>query len=303
MKNIVLFSDGTANEPGKNITNVLRIYALAEKNYEQICLYDPGIGTWGRKLIGQATGAGITQNIQDLYLYLMNNYEAGDRVFLFGFSRGAFTVRALAGMLYKVGLLRKDQDSLLGYASKAYNKRNNNGEAAEFKRLFSRHCPIYCICVFDTVASLNPLNPKFFDGKINPEVKYAFHAVAIDEKRAMFKPVLWDENKLVAGQTMKQVWFAGVHADIGGWYDERGHSNITLNWAIAETMGVGFKCNHQHFKEDISQEIHDSHTGLWNFAGTHVRKIKKDSSLHSSVYKKGRIHNYKPINLKKGWLG
>ena len=128
MKNIVICCDGTGNEYGRNNTNVVETYTLVEKDTEQIAYYDPGVGTGGweyheetgdlRAMSDQVTGRGLQRNVEDAYRCLMHCYESGDRVYLFGFSRGAFTVRSLAGMLYKCGLLRAGHVNLVEYASR-----------------------------------------------------------------------------------------------------------------------------------------------------------------------------------------
>src|SRR5262249_30195537 len=140
MKNIVVCCDGTGNEYGKNNTNVVDLYSVARQTDTQVTFYDPGVGTGGWeyeeetcKLRGkgdEGSGEGFQRNVEDAYRYLMGCYEDGDRIFLFGFSRGAFTVRALGGMLYKCGLLRPHNDTLVEYASKLYNTPDNQAVAA-----------------------------------------------------------------------------------------------------------------------------------------------------------------------------
>jgi len=164
MKNIVICSDGTGNEYGRNNTNVVHTYTLAVKDNKQIAFYDPGVGTGGweyeeetRSLKAkhdQITGTGLQKNVEDAYRILMACYEAGDKLYLFGFSRGAFTVRSLAGMLYKCGLLRRANGNLVEFASKIYNTRGNDRIAAGFKANFCRPCPVYFIGVWDCVESL-----------------------------------------------------------------------------------------------------------------------------------------------------
>ena len=166
MRNIVVCCDGTGNEYGRNNTNVVETYALARKKATQIAYYDPGVGTGGwaydeesgvlRALTDQGTGAGLQKNVNDAYRYLMDVYQGpeADRIFLFGFSRGAFTVRSLAGMLHKVGLLGRNADNHLEYAAKIYNRQGNARVADGFKRTFSRQAPVHFIGVWDTVESL-----------------------------------------------------------------------------------------------------------------------------------------------------
>ena len=145
-KNIVVCCDGTGNEYGSNNTNVVKLYEAIVRDADQVAFYDPGVGTLsflGRQLgrrvgrtLGKAFGAGLQQNIEDAYRFLMDRYEPGDKLFLFGFSRGAFTVRALAGMLNRCGLLQKGSLNLVPYASRIYNDRARHETAPGFKRTY-----------------------------------------------------------------------------------------------------------------------------------------------------------------------
>ena len=158
-KNIVICCDGTGNEYGRNNTNVVETYVLAVKDASQAVYYDPGVGTGGweyneesfalRATGDQATGYGLQKNVEDAYRYLMASYKEGDRVYLFGFSRGAFTARSLAGMLYKCGLLGTEAINLLEYASKLYNTEGNDDIAQRFRETFSRTCAVHFIGVWD----------------------------------------------------------------------------------------------------------------------------------------------------------
>jgi len=319
MKNIVICCDGTGNEYGDNNTNVIETYKISKKTDQQIVFYDPGVGagSWeymeGKKpgedsmksMSDKATGVGLQENINDAYRFLMKIYTSGDRLFLFGFSRGAFTVRSLAGMLYKIGLLPMDNENLLPYAAKLYNIDDNPGMAQGFRETFCRHCPVHFIGVWDTVSSLvMNAGKKWHDGRLNPDVSYGYHALAIDEQRKDFIPALWFENSadLAVGQVVEQVWFAGVHSNVGGWYDERGLSNISLHWMLnhAKTRGFIFddgelnkRCKNPHDK------LHKSRTGLWRVRGKYLRNIMKGSKVHKSVF--DRLENpknkYKPKNL------
>ena len=202
MKNIVICCDGTGNEYGRNNTNVVETYSLVEKDRAQIAYYDPGVGTGGweyheekgglRARADQMTGQGLQRNVEDAYRRLMQCHEGGDRVYLFGFSRGAFTVRSLAGMLHKRGLLRPGHENLVEHASRIYNTEGNDDIAAGFRRTFGRDCPVEFIGVWDTVESL-ALNAgrKWHDHTLNPEVRFGNHALAIDERRRDFLPCPW----------------------------------------------------------------------------------------------------------------
>jgi uncharacterized protein (DUF2235 family) len=233
----------------------------------------------------------------------MEFYEAGDNIYLFGFSRGAFTVRSLAGMIYKCGLLEKGSDNLVEYASKIYNTKKNDEVAAGFKAIFSRACPVHFIGVWDTVKSLSMnADKKFHDSKLNPDVTLGYQALAIDEKREKFPYDAWDTNSAAAGQTIEQVWFAGVHSDVGGWYDERGLSNLALQWMLEKAGGCGMEIDATvagKFPGNPHDEIHESYTGLWIIFGSDPREIRENASIHQSV--KDRMENaandYNPGNL------
>ncbi len=320
-RNIVICCDGTGNEYGENNTNVVLLHSLLEKDSRQLAFYDPGVGTGGweyehgkiTKKCDLATGGGLQKNVEDAYRYLMHPYREGDKVYLFGFSRGAFTARSLAGMLHKVGLLTPGRENMVKYASKMYNTKNNKELSADFKKDFSRSCPVYFIGVWDTVRSLY-LNAgkRFHDDTLNPDVKYGCHALAIDEKRKDFPPSLWDESSRTPEQTIEQVWFPGVHSDVGGWYDARGLSNGALHWMAkkAKRRGLRLSLDLKELKRDYSpdahDELHDSYEGIYRLRGTSVRKIPEGAKLHRSVEERmSREENdYRPKNLpeNRSWV-
>lgn len=315
MKNIIICCDGTGNEYGDHNTNVVEIYSVAVKSDKQVTFYGPGVGTGGweyeeeagslKAKLDQATGGGLQKNVEDAYRFLMRCYEQDDKVFVFGFSRGAFTARALAGMLYKVGLLRTENENLLEYASKICNDKDNKYSeviVSGFRSTFSRHCPAYFIGVWDTVESLVLNGKRFFNSQLNPETKFGYHAVAIDEKRSDFPPCLWDESQKVQGQTIEQVWFPGVHSDVGGWYDERGLSNAALLWLINKARACGMEVDMNRvaaYKSNPDDKIHESYDGFWMFRGSKVRTIPSGSLIHrSAVERMERVSNgYNPENL------
>ena len=319
MKNIVICSDGTGNEFGENNTNVVEAYSICKKTSAQVVFYDPGVGTgsWEytegqgpgeeslRSLSDQITGNGLQNNVNDAYKFLMETYEDGDRIYLFGFSRGAFTVRSLAGMLYKVGLLPAENDNLIPYAAKLYNIEGNIEIAHGFRETFSRRCPVHFVGVWDTVASLvMNAGKRWHSHALNPEVKFAYHALSIDEKRRDFPPCLWLEgpNDVAPGQIIEQVWFAGVHSDVGGWYEERGLANISLHWMLTKASSRGLKIDRSELgarQPDPHDTIHNSFKGIWRIRGRHARKIPSGSRVHASVFerKRRRSNNYKPKNL------
>lgn len=304
-KNIVLCCDGTGNEYGSHNTNVVDMFTPIVRDADQIAYYDPGIGTFsifGRVLgkrigviLGQGFGWGLRENIEDAYEYLMDRYQPGDKVFLFAFSRGAFTARCLAGMLHKVGLLQKGSVNLIPYASSVYNTRGNERVAAGFKETYCQECKPYFIGVWDTVGSLGLWYGKeFFDDRLNEDVANAYHAISIDEKRKKFPVSLWEENN----QNVVQVWFAGVHSDVGGWYEERGLSDIALIWMLENAQEHGLRLK-EGWKDtrhpDPLGEMHESRTGPWRLWRPAIRQIPEGAKIHKSVVTRIKGTNaYKP---------
>lgn len=292
-KNIIICCDGTGNEFGKNNTNVVKMFGLATKDDadKQIAYYAPGVGTGGweydeneqlRAKTDAATGGGLQKNINDAYQYLMRFYNSGDNIYLFGFSRGAFTVRSLAGMLHKCGLLASDLDNMLEYAAKMYNTADNDDIAGKFKKTFSRACPVHFIGVWDTVESLAMnAGKKFHNAKLNSEVGHGYHAVALDEVRDKFPPSLWEER-----DNVEQVWFAGMHSNVGGWYDETGLSDIALKWMAEKAKKHGMLLDESELEKitgDPMDVQHNSHTGFWKVIGRHIRELPAGAKVHSSV--------------------
>ena len=262
-KNIVICCDGTGNQFGDNNSNVVKLYStLVIDGKQQVGYYHPGVGTMGAPtahnkvseawsvVMGLAFGAGLLANVGDAYRYLMNVYEDGDKVYLFGFSRGAYTVRALAGVLHMFGLLCPGNDGLIPYVIRLYAKKTRDAdgmthtfEVAEgFKFTFCRHCPLHLVGVWDTVSSVgwiwDPLKLPYTAQ--NPDMANGRHAVSIDERRCYFRNNLWG-TKLPTQESLKQVWFAGVHSDVGGSYApaKSGLSQIALEWMLCEAASLG----------------------------------------------------------------
>lgn len=191
-------------------------------------------------------GHGISENIQQAYRFIANNYHHGDELFLFGFSRGAYTVRSLAGFIGAVGLLKKAHLRRVPEAYALYRlspeKRLDSLPAKRLKQLDPpprNGIPIKFIGVWDTVGALGAPTPilgnltrrkiRFHDTQLGEYVQHAYHALAVDEQRRLFKPNLWT-GAPTAGQTIEQVWFTGVHSNVGGSYRNTGLSNIALKW-------------------------------------------------------------------------
>jgi hypothetical protein len=275
MKNIVICCDGTNNQLETDQTNVFRLFlSLQDDPNLQIVYYDPGVGTLaqssltskiGKKIslvYGLAFGLGFTRNLEEAYTFLMQNYIRGDQLFMFGFSRGAYTVRALAGMLHMFGLLDKDQENLVPYLSRAY--LSANFEVAEkVKKVSRRDVCIEFLGLWDTVTSLGfAYKRKALPYTANnSSVRVVRHAMSIDERRSYFRQNRWD-GQFAAHQNIKQVWFAGVHSDVGGGYPEgdprdgsannrSALSKITLQWMVEEAKKFNLQVDDSNYQKQL----------------------------------------------------
>ncbi len=254
-KNIVVLSDGTAQSGGKgHDTNVHKLFKMLEnRTSEQIVFYDPGLGTDWRKLTGNAAGMGITRNILECYRFIFDHFEAGDRLFLFGFSRGAATVTSLSHFIHRFGILPKSRPGLIRQAWRIF-RRQDWARAADFAaRYQTMWTRVHFLGVWDTVAALGVpwtwldvlldripyFRHRFHRFDLAEVVVHGRHAVAVDEPRRSFHPELWPESRRGPGtgsRTVKQVWFAGSHSDVGGGYAEAHLSDVTLQWMVCEAV-------------------------------------------------------------------
>lgn len=334
MKRIVICCDGTWNTPDKNKegipvpTNVVKIaQAVTQTDKDgtvQLMYYDPGVGTsgsWLRRACDGATGSGLSHNILEAYRYLISNYASGDQLFFFGFSRGAFTVRSLAGLIRNSGILRPNADDLVDRAFALYRARRlsthpKEKEATLFRRTYavSDVTPIRFIGVWDTVGALgNPLllrsiptpRHRFHDRRLSSTVKHAYHALAIDEKRPHFKATMWHQQPHAQNQSFEQVWFVGVHSNIGGGYPFTGLSDIALEWMADKARLCGLEIEKIMTQTD-QLKLERSRKGFYLLFPPLYRRIAKadpkkgltNESLHPSVidyYKK--VSSYRPKNL------
>lgn len=267
-KRLVVCCDGTwnfADQPSKtNVAKVaLSVLPGSAAGKEQRVYYHSGVGTLRReRLRGGAFGAGLSRNVVDAYRFLVDTYEAGDELFLFGFSRGAFTARSLVGLVRNSGILRRDHTDRIPEAWALYRDRMEqpNGAAATlFRRSYARETEIRFVGVWDTVGALgipvpdakwlrpaaNRFNRRwaFHDTELSDWVGAAFHALAVDEQRSAFRPALWHRRpgSAARGQELKQVWFAGAHSDVGGGYEETGLSDIALLWMVDQARRHGLE--------------------------------------------------------------
>jgi uncharacterized protein (DUF2235 family) len=306
MKNIVICSDGTNNKLAGDLTNVARMYQIVEQNERQAAFYDPGVGTmaspdqktwFGKRwslIKGLAFGAGLDQNVFDAYQYLMKSYEPGDKVFLFGFSRGAFTIRVLAGLLHALGLLNKGNDEVLPQLWKHYRairilpndastKEKEEAEkhsqtTQELRQKYTRPCEIAFLGPWDTVGSVGMYNmnqsfPFTFE---NPSVRVVRHAVSLDERRAAFRSNVSKADPTPTGPKQRprvmNVWFPGVHSDIGGGYSwvDSGLAMIAFAWMVREAKEFGLLVNEAKYAALVNEcapsataKIHESLDGAW----------------------------------------
>lgn len=280
-RNIVLCSDGTGNKGGTGSdTNVFKIYHAIQggaNEREQITFYDDGVGTATNgfaRAIGGATGAGFKRNVRDLYEFAGRHYRDGDDLYAFGFSRGAATIRAFAGMIEHCGLVRRqtgradeagnevilDEDEFQRQIDAAMATYAGRGTSISLGRLwqaifppgqYERHdVEIEFLGLWDTVAALgfpqiwlldSVVNffrrHEFYDLEPPNAVKNVLHAVAVDDERRTFWPLVWDENAFRKDGHIEQVWFAGVHSNVGGGYPRPGLANVTLDWMISRLDG------------------------------------------------------------------
>lgn len=353
-KNIVICCDGTGNEFGESKSNVVKLYKMLAHDDFQVAYYHPGVGTmgsrnalstvgkWWTRIIGLAFGFGISDNIADAYQFLMRTYQPGDVLYMFGFSRGAYTVRAICGMLHFIGLLREDNEGLIPYSIRMLKQKKIDFEvASDFKHTFCRECKPYFVGVWDTVSSVGWVyNVAHFPGTKathNPDFQIIRHAVSIDERRAFFRQNLFGTPS-DKRQDIKELWFAGVHSDVGGSYAESESqlSKIALQWMVCEAEAAGLRID-QSCKEDIlggmspnvspdplTKNQHESLRGAWWIAElwpkvVHVEKMPGDWTkrlrvnlgrhrwidpnpvIHSSVKERltDKDLGYAPSNLPK----
>lgn len=315
-RNLVICCDGTSNHFNGNKTNVARLAKVLVRNERQLVFYDPGVGTLPepdllskthanvRRYVSLATGFGLTQNVQEAYAFLMDQWEPGDKVFLFGFSRGAYTVRVLAGMLHILGLLPKGNRHLVPYLITLYSKirdRNASGDTegeniywkqvSEFRGTFaraidgqkSRMFRTHFLGAWDTVSSVGwlwePLTYPFTAS--NPSVAVARHAVSIDERRWFFRQNLFRPGP--KKQDLIEAWFPGAHADVGGGYGPEDGPlwKFAFEWMVDEAKEHGLEVDESRLNGELAkaadkiepQHIHDSPEGAWWLAEVFPKRV------------------------------
>ncbi|MES0491285.1 MAG: DUF2235 domain-containing protein [Leptospirales bacterium] len=302
-KNIIICSDGTGNSAAKsNKTNVFKIFESvnvggfydkeAKGLRKQVAFYDDGVGNddWKPlKILGGMFGYGVSKNICQLYEAIARVYKPGDKLFFFGFSRGAYTVRALAGLIATCGIVDIRKSNLnLGEATKdaykVYRRKYHTligslghmimrtPKLENFREKFAVHRTkdddgipaIEFIGVWDSTSAVgipveiikHAINKyvykfEFTNNILGQNVKKAYHAISIDDERKTLRPNIWKEqNNRNKDQVIEQVWFSGVHSNVGGGYPKSGMSHVSLDWMMnrAEAAGVQFS---KSAREDI----------------------------------------------------
>ena len=288
--------------------------------------YDKGVGTGHfDRLRGGAFGWGIKRKILDVYRFLIATYQPGDELYFFGFSRGAYTVRSTFGLIRNSGLLKSEFAHKLEDAYSLYRRRDDAShpdavESELFRRSYSTEPRAKFIGVWDTVGALGlpvggPLkfiNKRwsFHDMTLSSWVDNAFQALAIDEHRKPFRPAVWEQSSKANGQVLEQVWFAGVHSNVGGSYPRTGLSDITLLWMIAKAESCGLTIDRTCVakvdkpRPDPFGTLYNSQTIWYKITGLgdYIRPIgtgDKQSAARSAVERtENPASNYEPQNLK-----
>jgi uncharacterized protein (DUF2235 family) len=356
-KRIVICSDGTGNTGilGRG-TNVFKTFEAVDLNghkhdaslMPQIALYDDGVGTEDFKpvkIFAGITGWGLSRNVKQLYKELVRVYDPGDQIFMFGFSRGAFTIRTLAGFIGTCGILDRarccgntasELESAIGRAYRVYRScyrtwpaqmimgppSRDKGKA--FKEQCSHDARITFIGVWDTVDAVglpfhisNVINSalyryKFPDRRLSQTVDCACHALAIDDERHSFHPLLWDETaEDRASGRIEQVWFAGAHSNVGGGYPKHGMSLVALDWMLtkAREQQLRLKANERRYffeHANVDDKLYDPRAGLGVFYRWKIREVaaicRKNNvtpKIHFSVFERiaHGTEDYAPGNI------
>lgn len=324
MKRLVVCADGTWNTPeqqdqGKpSPTNVWKMYeavrrcSTAPDGIEQLAHYEPGVGAYPKGLAGLAmrmrmlltrrnrqgslfqgiTGTGLDQIIMNCYAWLVKHHEPGDAIYVFGYSRGAYTVRSLAGMIRKCGMLRRDAKVDVRWTFDFYRSdvHPTKPMAVAFRAANSHETHVKCIGVWDTVGALgiplgifrevNEARHQFHDVTLSSHIEHAYHALAIDERRRPFAPTLWEQQP-GAQQAMEQAWFAGVHGNVGGGYADCGLSDTAFLWMHERARRAGLCVDEGWVETNICNgtwdgDLRDSMAPPYTALGPFLRPIGRE---------------------------
>ncbi|MDB9311695.1 DUF2235 domain-containing protein [Spirulina sp. CS-785/01] len=337
MKRLIVCCDGTWQKLSSPYpTNVVRIAQGVKptdsEGVHQLVFYDEGVGTGSGpdRLLGGAFGWGLDQNILDGYRFLSFNYTPGDEVYLFGFSRGAYTVRSLAGLIHCSGLVERSHIRQVPEAYELYRDRHlhpTSPQAVEFRQQYGHHVtpdyniPLKFLGCWDTVGALGvpdqiPYLPidkwinekyRFHNTQLSHLIEKACHAVAIDEIREPFDVTVMKPNPDYSQQTLKQIWFPGDHGSLGGGTKAtRGLADAALQWMMQECSQLGLEFNPTAITSGIQTNpltpFDNSPQGIFKLTRRNRRNIQKHSSfadLHQSVIERWHhLPAYRPENLE-----
>lgn len=315
-KNVVVCLDGTGNQvTADESTNVVRLFEMLDLSdpLRQVAYYDPGVGTFstggawtpvGRatsKLLGLAFGAGLRQNLAEAYTFLVQQWQPGDRLFLFGFSRGAFAVRALAGLIHRTGVFRAGSENLVQYAVANYTGHRGDLSEADWKQIDrmsaafahthqgSRSAPVHFLGLWDCVRAAGVLrrSTTWPYTRQLPNVAHAWHAVSLDEKRRPYQEYL---IRATDKTDVREVWFAGVHSDVGGTFaDDPRLSEIALKWMVDGARAQGLLVRERAYAKhcavtaDHANGVVHRMGGAWALLGTRHRLVPPGAHVHASV--------------------
>jgi uncharacterized protein (DUF2235 family) len=343
MQRLVVCADGTWNTPQQqdrgtpSPTNVWKMAEAVRRagvlppGVTQLVHYEPGVGAYPKGWAGLAmrlrmlftrrnrqgslyqgiTGEGLDDIVMSCYGWLVKRYEPGDAIYVFGYSRGAWTVRSLAGMIRKCGILRRGGDATVREAYAFYRNviHPKDPIAERFRADQSHTAPVKCIGVWDTVGALgiplgvfrdiNAARHQFHDVTLSSHVEHAYHALAIDERRRPFAPTLWEQQP-EARQVLEQVWFAGVHGNVGGGYADCGLSDNAFLWMAERAQRAGLALDGAYLADEICHgrwdgEIRDSMEAPFTTLGAYERPIAAERfadgvriDTHESVHPTAR---------------
>ncbi len=318
MASIVVCADGTWNRPEEDVekdypTNVLKVARAVRPDApggRQHVFYDWGLGSYHDRVAAGATGRGIHKNIVDGYRYIVQNYTPDDRIYLFGFSRGAYTVRALCGLIHNCGIVKRPDAGRIAEAWRIYKRPSrpyhpNGVEAVAFRKKHSHESrQVHFVGAWDTVGALGiPFSmlgfldgkDEFYDTKMGPNVHIARHALAIDEKRRDFEPTLWRPRD---GVDLKQVWFSGVHGDVGGGSSPSRKtgttvSDVALDWMLGEAEAAGLVLE-PHLRDGLTDGV----TAPLNKSRRHIYRARR--AVHRRLSRPGIPTKIHP-SVKRRW--
>jgi hypothetical protein len=332
IRRLIVCCDGTWNWPdGKKETNVVRLVRAIEPTHDgvdQIVHYHEGVGTGDvvDRIVGGGTGVGLAASVKACYGFLVDNYREHDEIFLFGFSRGAYVVRALAGLIGTAGLMRKHEMDRFGHMWNWYWQKTRDPRTLDrIAPQRQQHVDIECTGVWDTVGALGIPGSRlcasayqFFEAELGPHVRHAFQSLAIDERRGNFQGAVWvpydterprtrstaqaqahlaaQTDEKAPRQVIRQVWFPGVHSNIGGGYPEHGMSDATFVWMLEQIdglLGLNQACivgalDRAPDEQYPGGKLEDSRSLLWKLIGAPIPRpvcvISATERVHESAW-------------------